>query len=48
MRGGGLANRHIIFIVAEKAQFTIPFALITVYVGGGGLVKNVIWGEGVD
>jgi len=26
-------NRHITFIVAKKAQFTVYFALITVYVG---------------
>jgi len=29
-------NRHITFIVAEKAYFTVPLALFTVY-----------WGEGV-
>jgi len=44
MGGGVWPNRHIIFVVAEKAKFTAYLALFTVYsyVGGGGLVENVI------
>jgi len=42
--GGGWPNRHITFIVAEKAQFTVPLALFTVYMGERKLVENVIWG----
>jgi len=34
MGGGGWPNRQITFIVAEKALFTVSFALFTVYVGG--------------
>jgi len=33
----GWPNRHIAFIVAEKAYFTVPLALFTVYVGEGWL-----------
>jgi len=33
---GDLKNRHITFTVAEKAWFTVPLALFSVYVGGGG------------
>jgi len=32
---GGWPNRHITFIVAKKAYFTVYFALFMVYVGGG-------------
>jgi len=44
--GDGGTNHHITFIVAEKAKFTVPLALFTVYVGER-LVENVIWGEGL-
>jgi len=36
--GGILINRHITFIVTEKAH--IPHALFTVYVGKGGWLKT--------
>jgi len=58
--GGGRIwpNLHINFIVAEKAYFTVPLALFSVYVGGdskrhmgGGVGRkrqnSVIWWEGV-
>jgi len=39
-------NRHIAFIEAEKAYFTIPLVLFTVYVGGGGWLKTSYGGLG--
>jgi len=46
MGEGVWPNRHITFIVAEKAYCTVSFGLFTVYVGEG-LVENAIWGGGV-
>jgi len=42
------SDRHITFIVAEKAQFTVLFAIFSVYeyVEGGGWLKTS-GGEGV-
>jgi len=51
--GGGWPNRHVIFVVAENIQFTVPLTLFTVWGGGkNGLPENVripsyvIWEEG--
>jgi len=44
--GGGWLNRHITFIVAKKAQFTVYFAVFTVYVGVRGWLKMSYVGEG--
>jgi len=48
MGEGVWPNRHITFIVAKKLYgvcvlFTDYVALFTAYVGGRGLVENVIW-----
>jgi len=44
-RSGVWPNRHITFIVAEKAQFTVFLALFAVYVGGGNWLK-MSYGDG--
>jgi len=41
-----LPNRYITFIMAEKASFTFPLALLTVYVGGEGWLKMSYGGGG--
>jgi len=55
MAKGNWPNRHITFIVAEKAYFTVLLDLFSVHAGGGvgrkrymgeGLAENVIWRAG--